>query len=123
MGKKYIIELENDQIINGHIACPMQIGYRDRPSFFIDTGIDIAHYTEPDIEQVKADAYLAGLKDGQGVTIESQQNNAFNDGYKKCLKDLEQVRKEAYEQGRRDGKIEKQAEWYMQRILQKPLRR
>ena len=37
--------------------------------------------------------------------------------------DIEQVRKEAYEQGRRDGKIEKQAEWYMQRILQKPLRR
>ena len=63
MGKKHIIELENDQIIEGHIACPMQIGYRDRPSFIIDTGINITPYTEPDLEQVRKEAYENGLSD------------------------------------------------------------
>lgn len=62
---KYIIELENDQIIDGHITCPMQIGYRDRPSFIIDTGIDITPYTEPDMEQVKREAYKQGLNDAR----------------------------------------------------------
>ena len=61
MGKKYIIELENDQIIDGHIACPMQIGYRDRPSFIIDTGIDIKPYTAPDLERVRLEAEQLGM--------------------------------------------------------------
>jgi len=106
MGKKYIIELEEVPFIQHFKNGAWETIYRVKGfnSLVFDwNGLNmLTPYTEPDLERVKADAYLAGLKDGQGVTIESQQNNAFNDGYKKCLKDLEQVRKEAYEQGQKD---------------------
>lgn len=97
MGKKYIIELEEPEIFDERkfYTCTQM------PWWAVSEKIveNLTPYTEPDLEHVKADAYLAGLKDGQGVTIESQQNNAFNDGYKKCLKDLEQVEKKAYDEG------------------------
>ena len=67
-------------------------------------GREVEKVRQPDLEQVKADAYLKGLNDGQGVILASTQNNAFNDGYKKCLKDFEQIKKEAYEKGYADAK-------------------
>lgn len=51
----------------------------------------------------REEAYLKGLNDGQGVILESTQNNAFNSGYKKCLEDMEQVRKEERDRGHDDG--------------------
>lgn len=60
-------------------------------------------YTAPDLEQVKADAYSEGLKDGKAVTLANEQNNAFNDGYKKCLDDMELVRKKERDRGYDDG--------------------
>jgi hypothetical protein len=59
-----------------------------------------------DVEQAKADAYLKGLNDGQGVILASTQNNAFNNGYKKCLEDMEQVRIEAYQEGKKQSKVQ-----------------
>jgi len=52
------------------------------------SGREAEKVRQPDLEQVKADAYLKGLNDGQGVILESTQNNAFNNGYKKCLEDM-----------------------------------
>ena len=103
MRDKYIIELEDKPFHNedGDFL------YRAKGfnSLVFDmTGIGkMTPYTEPDIEQVKADAYLKGLNDGQGVIFASTQNNAFNNGYKKCLEDWEQVRKEERDRGYDDG--------------------
>ncbi len=58
------------------------------------------------VEQVKVDAYLKGLNDGQGVIFASTQNNAFNNGYKKCLEDMEQVRIEAFQEGKKQAKVQ-----------------
>lgn len=111
MGKKYIIELESGTHI--FVLGPEGIVHIGEPDVVYETvdGMQIGDavinakpYTEPDLEQVREEAYLKGLNDGQGVIFASTQNNAFNDGYKKCLKDMEQVRKEAYEQGYKDGK-------------------
>lgn len=105
MGKKYIIEMEDKPFKQYEdVDEPLYRVKGFNALVFDEVGISrLTPYTEPDLERVKADAYLEGLKDGQGVTIESQQNNAFNDGYKKCLKDLEQIRKAAYENGYENG--------------------
>ena len=99
MGKKYVVEIGRlERLYKASISA------KGMPNMtWLSPEVDLTPYTEPDLEQVRADAYLAGLKDGQGVTIESQQNNAFNDGYKKCLKDMEQVSKEGYEKGLSDA--------------------
>ena len=87
---KYIIELERGE------TAYKTVNSNGKPMIQL---LAPTPYTEPDMEKVREAAYMAGLKDGQEVTIESQQNNAFNDGYKKCLKNFEQVRKEAYKNG------------------------
>lgn len=98
MRKKYIIELEE----NEHLyKTEMVLG---EP---VLCGVLAEPYTVPDLEkileQAKADAYQEGLKDGQAVTLANEQNNAFNNGYKKCLEDMEQVRKEERDRGYEDG--------------------
>lgn len=106
MAKKYIIEIEDGK--EGIILCQkgiVTVGlHLENESELKPLGIQSAiPYTEPDIKQVKEEAYLKGLNDGQGVIFESTQNNAFNNGYKKCLEDMEQVRKEERDRGYEDG--------------------
>jgi len=89
MGKKCIIEFEDKPFHkeNGDFLYRVK-GFNSL--VFDMTGIGkLTPYNSPDLEQVKADAYLKGLNDGQGVILESTQNNAFNNGYKKCLEDME----------------------------------
>ena len=101
MGKKYIIELPE----NTHWIQWIMKGTKDGHPYMDYRQVeDLTPYTEPDLEQVREKAYIQGLKDGQVVAVANEQNNAFNDGYKKCLKDMEQVRKEAYEKGLSDSK-------------------
>lgn len=92
---KYIVEIGDNEILY-----KTMLTSSGRPC--IGTVYGKPH-TEPDIEQVKFDAYQKGLKDGQAVTLANEQNNAFNNGYKKCLKDFEQVRKEERDRGYEDG--------------------
>lgn len=95
--KKYIIEFSEDP----HTIRLMKIKNGDEcPITEFKT---VEPYTAPDLEQVREKAYVQGLKDGQVVAVANEQNNAFNDGYKKCLKDMEQVRKEAYNKGFQAG--------------------
>lgn len=103
MGKKYIIELLDK--CNSKLKGIMLFGLTQEKQISVELipEEDLTPYTEPDLEQVRKKAYLEGLKDGQAVTVANEQNNAFNDGYKKCLKDMEQVRKEEYENGYENG--------------------
>lgn len=71
MGKKYIIEIPEDKITDfvgsTHFLMPYimagHIGHHD-------TGLPIEPYTEPDLEQIKKEAY--------------------DEGYKKCLSELKE---------------------------------
>lgn len=66
MGKKFIIEIPEDKITDfvgsTHFLMPYimagHIGHHD-------TGLPIEPYTEPDLEQVRKEAYAEGFKDGQ----------------------------------------------------------
>ena len=97
---KYIINVTKDRIKGGVLTFPLNV---NGTRIEISTGIKVESYTVPDFGQVKADAYSEGLKDGQAVTLANEQNNAFNDGYKKCLEDMELVRKEERDRGYEDG--------------------
>ena len=126
MKKKYIIELESGTHLFtfGHEGCihagepdaviqtvdGMQIG---------DVVINAKPYTEPDLEQIKADAYNDGYKAGREAEkvrqpdLERIKKTAHDDGYSEgyqagredlnrvmsVVPDVEQVRKEAYENG------------------------
>ena len=104
MGKKYIIELLDDcpsefkGIIVFGLTPEGQISAEPIPVE------DLTPYTEPDLEQVKSEAYNDGYKAGREAEEIRQ---------KLRQPDLEQVRKEAYEQGRKDGKIEGQVETWV----------
>ena len=68
MGKyiKYIIEIPDDKIGDfvgsTHLLMPYIIAGHERHQ---DTGLPIKPYTEPDLEQVRKEAYAEGFKDGQ----------------------------------------------------------
>ena len=102
---KYIIETDGNTAddIGGYLGIPIEIC---KKRTWVKTDMELTPYTEPDMEQVKEEAYLKGLNDGQGVILESTQNNAFNNGYKKCLEDMEPIRKEAYGNGYEAAKHE-----------------
>ena len=106
MKKKYIIALEDRNVWS--CGLPAKTLLLSDVSIFgtdlasVNTGIELTPYTEPNLDKVREEAYLKGLNDGQGVIFESTQNNAFNNGYKKCLEDMEQVKKEIYQQGLSD---------------------
>jgi len=100
MTDKYIINVTKDRIKGEMLTFPLNV---NGTRMEISTGINVEPYTVPDLEQIKGDAYSEGLKDGKAVTLANEQNNAFNDGYKKCLNDMELVRKEERDRGYEDG--------------------
>lgn len=98
MGKKYIVEMKE-----GERLYKTKLNALNEP---VIREITCEPYIEPDLKQVKESAYLEGLNDGQSIIMESTQNNAFNNGYKKCLEDMAQIRKEAYGNGYEAAKYE-----------------
>ena len=94
MGKKYIIELLDD--------CPsefkgiMAFGLTQEKQISVELIPEegLRPYTEPDLEQVKSDAYNDGYKAGREAEEVRQ---------KLRQPDLEQVRKEAYDDGYNAG--------------------
>ena len=84
MGKKYIVKLGRcERLYKASI-----IGNGKPNLTWLSPEVDLTPYTEPDLEQVKADAYNDGYKAGREAEKVRQP-------------DLEQVRKEAYQNGYR----------------------
>ena len=92
MGKKYIVEIPEDKIADfvgsTHFLMPyMMAGHIGHH----DTGLPIEPYTEPDLEQVRKEAYEKGYHDGHNVCYEN-------------AKDLmEEKKNEAYQRGLADA--------------------
>lgn len=99
MGKKYIIELEEEPFIKHFKNGAWETIYRVKGfnSLVFDwNGLNmLTPYTEPDLDKVKVDAYNDGYDDGHKDGREAE---------KVRQPDLEQVRKEAYDKGLSDGK-------------------
>ena len=85
MGKKYIAEIGRLERLY-----KASVNGNGKPNLtWLSPEVDLTPYTEPDLEQVKTDAYNDGYKAGRKAEKVRQP-------------DLEQVRKEAYEQGQED---------------------
>lgn len=83
MGKKYIIEIPEDKIADfvgsTHFLMPyMMAGHIGHH----DTGLPIEPYTEPDLEQVRKEAYDKGWKEA-----EDHYDEGYSDGYDAGLDD------------------------------------
>lgn len=94
MGKKYIIELLDD--CQSEFKGIMAFGLTQEKQISVELIPEegLRPYTEPDLEQVKADAYNDGYKAGREAEEVRQ---------KLRQPDLEQVRKEAYDDGYNAG--------------------
>ncbi len=91
MGKKYIIEIPEDKIEDfvgsTHFLMPyMMAGHIGHH----DTGLPIEPYTEPDLEQIRKEAYEKGYEDGfvaGHLKAEKSGQSFYEDGYKRGLSD------------------------------------
>jgi len=94
MGKKYIIELLDD--CQSEFKGIMAFGLTQEKQISVELIPEegLRPYTEPDLEQVKSDAYNDGYKAGREAEEVRQ---------KLRQPDLEQVRKEAYDDGYNAG--------------------
>ena len=99
MGKKYIIELLDD--CQSEFKGIMAFGLTQEKQISVELIPEegLRPYTEPDLEQVKSDAYNDGYKAGREAEEVRQ---------KLRQPDLEQVKCEAYEEGRNSLLIEVQ---------------
>ena len=93
MGKKYIIEIPEDKIPDfvgsTHFLMPyMMAGYIGHH----DTGLLIEPYTEPDLEQIRKEAYEKGREygkiEGQAETWVCVKKIAFNPESVECVDDI-----------------------------------
>lgn len=96
MRTKYIIEIPDDKIGDfigsTHFLMPyMMAGHMGH----LDTGLPIAPYREPDMEQVRKEAYRNGYETAKHECEDCQKSV-----------DVEAIRKEAYEQGKMDAYVE-----------------
>ena len=92
MGKKYIIEIPEDKIGDfvgsTHFLMPyMMAGHIGHH----DTGLPIEPYTEPDLEQVRKEAYDKGYHEGHNACFETAKDI------------MEEKRNEAYQRGLSDA--------------------
>ena len=90
MGKKYIIEIPEDKITDfvgsTHFLMPyMMAGHIGHH----DTGLPIEPYTEPDLEQVRKEAYQKGYDDAV-EKIGSDEQAIADKAYKKGLSDAKE---------------------------------
>ena len=91
MGKKYIIEIPEDKtadfIGSTHLLMPYSMaGHKGHH----DTGLPIKPYTEPDLEQVRKEAYEQGYENGfvaGHLKAEKSGQSFYEDGYKRGISD------------------------------------
>ena len=86
MGKKYIIEIPEDKIADfvgsTHFLMPyMMAGHIIEHH---DTGLPIEPYTEPDLEQIRKEAYEAGMNSNAAVKM---ADDKAHESYQKGLSD------------------------------------
>ena len=129
MVKKYIIEIEEEPLVrksafHGETAVWRASGFNSL--VFDNNGLDkLTPYTEPDIEQIRNDAYSKGHNDGLKVGYENLKaveceriDKAYKRGYddakhecqdcQKIMTDAEQERVDkAYQQGLEDARNRK----------------
>lgn len=100
MGKKYIIELEDENYHQQSDSEPSDCLWRVKgfnSLVFDEVGLrKLTPYTEPDIEQIKDETYMAGYETGREAERVRQPNLVRQP-------DIGQVRKEAYKEGREAG--------------------
>lgn len=81
---EYIIDVGEAYIRHGlerTLAIPVRIN--ENEDNWMDTRIPVTSYAAPDLEPVRKEAYEKGFNDG--VILESNNNNAFNNGYHQGL--------------------------------------
>lgn len=87
MGKKYIIELPE----NTHWIQWLMEGTKDHHPYMDFKSVeDLRPYTEPDLEQVRKEAYEKGYEDGfvaGHLKAEKSGQSFYEDGYKRGLSD------------------------------------
>lgn len=89
MGKKYIIEIEDDrniiQTFGGKytLAVSTRLGNVEG---FIDTAIPVMPYTEPDLEQVRKEAYEVGFNVGRTLINTGKYEKGLNDAWEAARK-------------------------------------
>ena len=86
MGKKYIIELEGDAFVNGS-GCKNLYRVKGFNSLVFDEhGLEmLTPYTEPDMEQVRTEAYEKGFDDGRTLNT-GKYEKGLNDAWEAAKK-------------------------------------
>lgn len=86
MGKKYIIELEDKPFHNGNGDFLYRVkGFNSL--VFDMTGVGkLTRYTEPDLEQVREEAYIAGHDAGYGRKIDASYQEGIADTWEAARK-------------------------------------
>lgn len=115
MVKKYIIELE-DKPFHKEDGDFLYRAKGFNSLVFDMTGIGkLTPYTEPDLEQVRKEAYENGYGEGyqdgyskgmndylQNPEVKEESDRAYAHGYSDAESKFSEIRKEAYEQGQKD---------------------
>lgn len=121
MGKKYIIELEDENYHQYSDSEPSDYLWRVKgfnALVFDEVGISkLTPYTEPDLELIKKKAhengYGEGYQDGyskgmndylQNPEVKEESDRAYAHGYSDAESKFSEIRKEAYDKGFEDGK-------------------
>lgn len=120
MGKKYIIELEDENYHQYSDSEPSDYLWRVKgfnALVFDEVGISkLTPYTEPDLELIKKKArdngYSEGYQDGysrgmndylQNPEVKEESDRAYAHGYSDAESKFSEIRKEAYEKGFKDA--------------------
>lgn len=119
MGKKYIIELEDENYHQYSDSEPSDYLWRVKgfnALVFDEVGISkLTPYTEPDLELIKEKAHTNGYGEGyqdgysegmndylQNPEVKEESDRAYAHGYSDAESKFSEIRKEAYEQGQKD---------------------
>lgn len=83
MGKKYIIELNPDCVEGECLRIPARIAGEQQ---WLMTKAALTPYTEPDIEQVRKEAYDEGYNAGYGRKIDASYQEGLSDAWEAAKK-------------------------------------
>lgn len=120
MGKKYIIELEDENYHQYSDSEPSDYLWRVKgfnALVFDEVGISkLTPYTEPDLELIKEKAHTNGYGEGyqdgysegmndylQNPEVKEESDRAYAHGYSDAESKFSEIRKEAYEKGFKDA--------------------
>ena len=116
MGKKYIIETGDGKNIIRNcgktmLTVQMAIG---KTVGSINTGIELTPYTEPDLEQVRKEAYDNGYEDA-----EEKYNDGYSDGYDAGLIDTwEACKKIINMNAETSEKVFGEGKWFTKEVVE-----